>query len=71
MSLSAPSDLPTTVTYATADGTAIANTDYVPIAPTTLTFAPGQTQQTLAAVPCYLDLESEPGSVPDLHGQPP
>ena len=54
VSLSAPSNLPTTVTYGTADGTATANVDYVPIPPTTLTFAPGQTQQTVAAV-AYLD----------------
>src|SRR5439155_9316068 len=50
VSLSAPSNLPVTVTYATADGTATAGgNDYVPIF-ATLTFAPGQTTQTITVV---------------------
>ena len=46
VSLSQASGLPVTVRYATRDGTAIAGSDYV--AQTgTLTFAPGQTRQTI------------------------
>jgi hypothetical protein len=37
-----------TVTYATANGTATAGTDYVAVAPTVLTFTPGQTSKTIA-----------------------
>ncbi len=45
--LSNPSSEPISVQYVTKDGTADA-TDYVPIlTPTTLTFAPGQTEQTI------------------------
>src|SRR5205823_3925179 len=47
VSLSAPSDLPVTVVGNTSDGTAKAGVDYVAIAPTTLTFAPGVTERTL------------------------
>ena len=47
VSLSAPSSQPVTVNYSTADGTAVAGSDYVAISPTPLTFAPGQTQQTI------------------------
>ena len=54
MSLSAASTLPVTVTYATADGTgpegAVANQDYIPVAPTTLIFAPGQLKQLISVV---------------------
>jgi hypothetical protein len=50
VSLSALSSLPVTVTYATADGTATAGgNDYVPISGT-VTFAPGQTTQTITVV---------------------
>ena len=47
VSLSAASGLTTTVNYATADGTATAGIDYV-AASGTLTFAPGQTTQSIA-----------------------
>src|SRR5262249_47768645 len=47
INLSAASALATTVTYATADGTARAGTDYVGVAPTTVTLKPGQTQLTV------------------------
>jgi chitinase len=46
VSLSAPSTQPVTVAYATADGTATQGQDYVATSGT-LTFAPGQTQQTI------------------------
>ena len=46
VSLSAPSDLPTTVSYATSDGTGLAGADYTAVSGT-LTFNPGQTQQTV------------------------
>jgi hypothetical protein len=50
VSLSAPSSLPVTVNYATADGTATASgNDYVPISGT-LTFAPGETTMTITVV---------------------
>jgi len=50
VSLSAPSSQPVTVNYATADGTATAGgNDYVPISGT-VTFAPGQTTQTITVV---------------------
>ena len=50
VSLSAPSSLPVTVNYATADGTATAGgDDYVPIFGT-LTFAPGETTMTITVV---------------------
>ena len=72
VSLSAPSSLPTSVIYSTADGTASAGADYVAIPPTLLTFAPGQTEQTItatvAAAPRYdlaktfnVDLSAPPG----------
>jgi hypothetical protein len=44
--LSAPSAQPVTVAYATADGTATQGKDYVATTGT-MTFAPGQTQQTI------------------------
>ena len=47
VSLSAASTKPVTVNYATQDGTAHAGTNYVATSGT-LTFAPGQTQQTIA-----------------------
>jgi hypothetical protein len=46
VTLSGPSSDPVTVNYATADGTALAGTDYQ-AASGTLTFAPGQTSQTI------------------------
>ncbi len=50
VSLSGLSSLPVTVTYATADGTATAGgNDYVPISGT-LTFAPGETTETITVV---------------------
>ena len=49
VSLSAPSAQPITVAFSTADGTAIAGTDYTSTSGT-LTFAPGQTSQ-LVTVP--------------------
>jgi sugar lactone lactonase YvrE len=48
--LSLPSSSPVTVSYATADGTATAGSDYTAVSGT-LTFAPGQTLQTIL-VPC-------------------
>ena len=50
VTLSAASSKPVTVTYATADGTAIAGQDYVAIPPTKLIFAPGQTVLDVYAV---------------------
>jgi hypothetical protein len=44
VALSAPSSLPVTVSYATADVTAVAGSDYI-TASSSLTFAPGQTGQ--------------------------
>src|SRR5262249_32590334 len=41
-----PSSAPVTVSYATTDGTALAGVDYV-AASGTLTFAPGETEQTI------------------------
>jgi len=50
VSLSAPSSQPVTVNYATADGTATAGgNDYVPMS-ATLTFAPGETTETITVV---------------------
>ena len=37
-----------TVEYATDDGTAVGNSDFEPIAPTTLTFEPGETSKTIS-----------------------
>ena len=45
VSLSAASDLPVTVNYATEDGSAIAGIDYAPLGD--FGFAPGQTNQTI------------------------
>ncbi len=49
VSLSGPSALPITVHYATSDITALAGVDYEPVSGT-LTFAPGQTSQTINVV---------------------
>jgi urease beta subunit len=56
--LSAASSQPVTVSYATADGTATAGSDYAATSGT-LTFAPGQTSQTIA-VPVCGDTVDEP-----------
>ncbi|MCY2955065.1 MAG: carbohydrate-binding protein [Planctomycetota bacterium] len=45
VSLSSPSGRPVTVQYQTADGSATAPADYTTVAPTTLTFDPGQTSK--------------------------
>jgi LmbE family N-acetylglucosaminyl deacetylase len=47
VSLSAPSSLPVTVSYASANGTAVAGSDYTAVSGT-LTFAPGATTQTVS-----------------------
>ena len=47
VSLSAPSGLPVTVSYATADGTAVAGSDYTATSGT-INFDPGQTAQTVS-----------------------
>jgi len=47
VTLSAAFGVPVTVNVATADGTAIAGTDYTPLGLTTLTFAPGDTSLTV------------------------
>ena len=52
MTLSASDPEPVTVIYDTADGTAIGGSDYVPVASTTLTFSPSQTQ---ASIPVEID----------------
>jgi hypothetical protein len=49
VSLSVPYDLPVTVSYATADASALAGSDYVS-ASGTLTFAPGQTNLPIAVM---------------------
>jgi hypothetical protein len=45
--LSEASGLPATVRIASADGTALAGSDYLELTPTTLTFAPGETTKTI------------------------
>src|SRR5439155_4531446 len=47
VTLQAPYDVPVTIQYATADGTATAGSDYA-AASGTVTFAPGETLQTIA-----------------------
>ncbi|AWM36357.1 Extracellular serine protease precursor [Gemmata obscuriglobus] len=49
VTLSEPSSQTVTIDYATADGTAVAGSDYV-AASGTLTFAPGETSKTIAVV---------------------
>src|SRR5262245_12250474 len=56
--LSAPSNQPVTINYATANGTATAGSDYTATAGT-LTFEPGQTSQTIP-VPILGDRIGEP-----------
>lgn len=46
--LSDPSESPVSVTIATMDGSAIAPDDYAALAPTVVTFAPGETRHDLA-----------------------
>jgi Calx-beta domain len=46
VNLSAPSSQPVTVDYATADGTAVAGSDYLPVSGA-LTFAPGETRKVV------------------------
>jgi streptogramin lyase len=58
VSLDTPSTTPVTVQYATADGTAVAGSDYA-AASGMLTFAPGQTTRTIL-VPTLDDHISEP-----------
>jgi len=48
ISLSAPSTLPVSVSWATANGTATAGTDYVGVPATALTFAPGETSKSVS-----------------------
>jgi hypothetical protein len=57
--LSAPSGRPVTVSYATANGTALAPADYSPAGPATVTFEPGQTVRTIQ-VPVVGDRRDEP-----------
>lgn len=59
LSLSASSPNTVTVNAATADGTAVAGSDYVALANTLVTFDPGQTTRTLA-VALKSDLLNEP-----------
>jgi hypothetical protein len=47
VSLSSPSSVPVTADFTTTPGTAAANTDFYPVSGT-VTFAPGQTSQTVA-----------------------
>src|SRR5262249_17284081 len=58
VTLCAASTQPVTVAYSTADGTAQANSDYVPVSGT-LTFAPGVTSLTIS-VPIIGDHIAEP-----------
>ncbi len=58
VSLSAPSALPVTLSYATLDGSARSGADYTAVAGT-LSFAPGETARTLE-VPVLDDLLHEP-----------
>jgi hypothetical protein len=58
VSLSAPATAQVAVTYATADGTAQAGTDYQPVSGM-LTFDPGQTQKTIS-VPVSPATQAEP-----------
>ena len=47
VSLSEAGTVPVTVKVATANGSALANSDYTPLGATTLTFAPGETSKTI------------------------
>ncbi len=57
--LSAASGRTVSVKYATANGTALAGSDYTALPLTTLTFSPGQTTRTVL-VPVRGDLDKEP-----------
>jgi hypothetical protein len=59
VSLSASSAQTVTVTAQTANGTALAGSDYTAVGPRTLTFAPGVTSQTVT-VPVIGDVADEP-----------
>jgi Calx-beta domain/Domain of unknown function (DUF4114) len=59
VTLSNPSSLITVVEYATADGTAIAGTDYTKVDTTTLSFAPGEISKQIT-VPILGNLIDEP-----------
>jgi aryl-phospho-beta-D-glucosidase BglC (GH1 family) len=61
LTLSAASTQPVTVNFATADGTAVAGTDYVAQSGT-VTFAPGQTQATI-----IVTILADPLAVTDLY----
>ncbi|WP_406694478.1 N,N-dimethylformamidase beta subunit family domain-containing protein [Singulisphaera sp. Ch08] len=50
VTLSVPSAQAVTVTYATANGTATAGSDYLAIPPATLTFAPGETSKSVTVL---------------------
>jgi hypothetical protein len=56
VAVSAASTTPVTVKYATANGTALAGTDYSAVSGT-LTFAPGQTKQTIS-IPVLADTKA-------------
>jgi len=58
VTLSAPTDGPVTVHYATADGTATAGSDYEAV-DSSLSFAPGETKKTIY-VPVHGDTDIEP-----------
>jgi hypothetical protein len=59
VSLSAPSTLPVTVVAQTANGTAVAGSDYTAVGPITLTFSPGTINQSVS-VPVSGDTAQEP-----------
>ena len=59
VTLSNPSSSNVTVTWQTSNGTATAGSDYAAVAPTVLTFTPGQTSKTVA-VTINGDTTSEP-----------
>ena len=59
MTLSAPSGQTVTVVARTAGGTATAGSDYTAVGPTTLTFPPGTTTQSVS-VPVLGDTLAEP-----------
>ncbi len=58
VTLSPVSTLPVTVSFSTADGTAVVGTDYQPVSGS-VTFAPGQTTKTVS-VPVTGDVTTEP-----------
>ena len=58
VTLNASSSQQVSMTFATADGTATAGTDYTARAPTVLTFEPGETTKTVA-VPVFGDTSGE------------